>query len=197
MGRKLVPDPSWVGGREADKAVREAGIETSAQAARGEPKSFGELPELVSGYGRIVTRVFDLPDPEAEYQELETSLREMHSGATTALEVAEDNARRAHRLYVNARAAAEKFNIEAGVIEASMRSDALASLTRDKQGGHHNKAITEADVAGRMAVLFPDEALDLADRKIKARKMVEHLEVFAQLWRSRCYSLSTIVSARR
>lgn len=200
MGRKLVADQKgvdWGAKRDADETARTVGFEQSAQEARGEKRSFGSPPELSPGYRRIVVRVFDLPDPDKEYEELEVALREAQPSPVVALEMAEDNARRAHRLYVCARAAAEQFNIEASMIEAAMRADALAAITRDKASGHHNKAITEADVTGRMATMFHDEFIDLADRRIKSRKMVEHLEAFAQLWRSRCYSLSTIVGSRR
>lgn len=180
-----------------DNTMRGLGIEQPAQQVRGERASFSDLPEMGRSFGRIVERVFDLPDPMAEYDELEAALRESQPSPVAALENAEDNARRAHRLYVCARAEAERFNIEASVIEASMRSEALAALSRDKLGGAHNKTITEADINARVSTMFPDEYLDLADRKIKSRKMVEHLEAFAKLWATRCYSLSTIVSARR
>lgn len=199
MTRRLVSDKErdvW-GTRDATNATRTAGIEESAQQVRGERVAIGQLPEIQPGYRRIVVRVFDLPDPDAEYEALEVALRESQPSPVAALEIAEDNARRAHRLYVCARAAAEQFNIDASMIEAAMRTEALAAIAHDKASGHHNKTITEADITARIAVMFHDEYRDLQDRRIKSRKMVEHLEAFAQLWRSRCYSLSIIVGSRR
>jgi hypothetical protein len=186
----------------ADKVTAEAGIVASAQAARGDApaRPFGKLPEHGPGFDRITTSIFTLPDPSAEYEALEAALKvgtQEFTRIADAMDNAEDNARRAHRLYVNARLDAERFNIDADVIEAAMRTPALHALEADKLAGVRTKQITDTDVASKIAALFPDEHRDLAERRIKSRKMVEHLETFAQLWRSRCYSISKMLESKR
>jgi len=184
--------------RELDKNTRELGIERSAGSIRGDAP--GGMPTHGKGYADIVERVFDLPDPEAEYDTLEKALKlgtQAFDSISSALDSAEDNARRAHRLYVNARVDAERFNIDAEVIEAAMRTNAIAELQREKDAGHRSKAITDSDTSAKVAAMFPDEFRDLAERKVKSRKMVEHLEAFAGLWRSRCYSLSKMLESKR
>lgn len=186
--------------RELDQNARESALEVSAQAARGDATPFGALPTSGAGYDRIIERVFDMPDPDGEYDELERALvlgTRTYESVSDALDHAEDNARRAHRLYVNARVDAERFNIDADVIESAMRTQAVGELQREKDAGVRTKAITEADTTSKVAALFPDEYRDLAERKVKSRKMIEHLEVFAKLWGSRCYSLSKMLESKR
>lgn len=186
--------------KELDTGARETGLVTSAQAVRGDANPFGALPAPGPGYDRITERVFDLPDPDAEYDDLEQALvlgTRTYESVSDALDRAEDNARRAHRLYVNARVDAERFNIDADVIESAMRTQAVAELQREKDAGIRTKTITESDTASKVAAMFPDEYRDLAERKVKSRKMVEHLEVFAKLWGSRCYSLSKMLESKR
>lgn len=189
--------------READRVVGAAGIVQSASAARGEARAaspFGAMPQPGPGYDRITERIFDLPDPDAEYEELERALslgtRE-HDSVFEALDRAQHNARRAHRLYVCARVDAERFNLDADVVEAAMRTQALHALEQDKLAGVRTKQITDADVGAKIAALFPDEHRDLAERRIKSRKMLEQLETFAKLWSSRCYSLASMLDSQR
>src|SRR5258706_3487080 len=63
----------------------------------------GTGPALTQGFERIVERVFDLPDPLAEYDRLERELklgdqRTDYGSLQKALDSAEDNARIAHKL---------------------------------------------------------------------------------------------------
>lgn len=157
------------------------------------------LPALSAGMNGITVRVFDLPDPEGEYAELEGALsvgsRESDDIAK-ALDVAEDSARRAHRLYVNARLDAERFAADAEVIEGALRGQAAAELQAEKESGARTKQITDADVRGKAALLFPDEWRALSEGKAKAELMVKHLERFADLWMRRCHSLAALLARR-
>jgi hypothetical protein len=193
MARRKIEDQ-----RDTEQAMAIAGVTTTAGAMRaGVP--FTSQPELGEGYGRISVHVFDLPDPETEYRELVDQLGHTTAldGPVERLDNAEDNARRAHRLYVCARVDAERFNLDAELVEAAMRGQAIERLQHEKTIGQRSKAITEADVTAMSAAMFPDEWRDLADRRIKSRKMLEHLEAFASLWTSRCHSLSRLIEARR
>lgn len=158
-----------------------------------------DLPSLSAGMNGIVVRVFDLPDPEGEYAELEGALsvgsRESDDIASS-LDVAEDSARRAHRLFVNAKLDAERFAADAEVIEGALRGQAAAELQAEKESGARTKQITDADVRSKAALLFPDEWRALSEGKAKAELMVKHLERFADLWMRRCHSLGALLSRR-
>lgn len=185
--------------RVADATVRSAGIVQSAQEARGETP-FAALPVMDKGFERIKDTIFQLPDPDAEYADLERALvlgTQQFDSISAALDKAEDHARRAHRLYVCARVEAEKFNIDADIVEGAMRTQAVSELQREKDAGIRTKQITDADTSARLGAMFPDEWRDLQERRIESRKMVEHLERFSDLWRSRCYSLAKLLESRR
>lgn len=163
-------------------------------------RAFGAMPMAGDGFAQITERVFDMPDPDAEYAELEGALQlgtQTADSIVSALDRAEDHARRAHRLYVCARVDSERFNLDADVIESAMRTQAVSELQREKDSGVRTKQITDGDTTAKIAAMFPDEHRDLAERRVKSRKMVDHLEAFAQLWRSRCYSLSKMLESRR
>lgn len=185
--------------READAVTRAAGVVVAAGAQSSAPFA-GPMPEPGEGYARIVERVFSLPDPDAEYEALERALvlgtREFDS-IHDALDHAEDNARRAHRLFVAAKLDYERFVADADVIEGAMRTEATADLQAEKESGARTKQITDADVRAKCAALFPDEFRDLAERRTSAKLAVEHLERFADLWVSRCRSLGGMLAARR
>lgn len=189
--------PAWEDVK-ADARMRAAGIVTAPDAARAGTN--GSLPALSEGYATVQERIFTLPDPNGEYEELERSMklgtREFDS-VSRALDDAEDNARRAHKLYVNARLDYERFGIDADIIEAGMAAQARTELEREKESGQRSKQITQDDVKHKCLVLFPDEWRDLAERRIKGRKMLEHLERFAELWKVRCFSLAKQLEARR
>jgi hypothetical protein len=183
---------------EADIRARAAGIVSPADAAR--MHAMQSLPTLEDGYLAVQERIFTLPDPNAEYDELERAMklgtREFDS-VSRALDDAEDNARRAHKLYVNARLEYERFSIDADIIEAGMAAQARTELEREKETGQRSKQITQEDVKHKCLAMFPDEWRDLAERRVKGRKMLEHLERFAELWKTRCFSLAKQLEARR
>lgn len=158
-----------------------------------------ELPELNISFTRIRESVFTLADPDGEYKHLEEgiSLREaLTPGALmTALNDAEDNARRAHKLYVVARADYERFERECEPIVEGMRDAANRELQAEKDQKLRSKAITDADVRGRAATMFPDEWRNIDTRRIKANGMLEHLRALAELWKNRCYSLNGMLNA--
>lgn len=192
------PEPqSAADKRDADEALRSAGIVETAH----EQKAFaGPMPVLNDGFRRIEERVFDLPNPDAEYESLEGALsvgsRDTDDLAR-ALDEAEDCARRAHRLYANAKLDLARFQADAEVIEGAIRTEAAAELQRERDSGLRTKQITDADVTAKAAALFPDEWRDLAARKVRAKLAVEHMERFADLWVSRCRSLGGLLASRR
>jgi hypothetical protein len=157
------------------------------------------LPELGVAFTHIRESTFSLADPEGEFRYLESRLALTEAltpgNLQSALNIAEDCARRAHRLYVVARADFERFEIECEAIVEGMRSEANRELQAEKDRKERSKAITDADIRGRAAILFPDEWALVSERKVKAQGMLDHLKRFADLWQQRCYSLSTMLNA--
>lgn len=160
-------------------------------------------PSMGAGFERIVERVFRV-DILAEYEELERGLklskpahRADYSELVDALDEATDNARRAHLLVVNGKVALEGFELDTTVILADMRAQATAALQREKEAGQRNKTITDADVETWMAHKFPDEWRETSGRRSKAKRMVEHLDRLADLWKDRRASLDTMVKGAR
>lgn len=184
--------------RDADVLAREAGIVTTAPDQRASPVNGAATTS--PGFMRIAERVFDLPDPDGEYAELEQALSLGSSefdSIVKAVDAAEDDARRAHRLYVNAKLDYERFAADAALIEGAIRSEASAELQREKDSGVRTKQITDADVVAKCAALFPDEWRDLAEKRVRAKLSVEHLERFADLWVGRCRSLGGMLASKR
>jgi hypothetical protein len=180
--------------RPIDKAEQ---LVTQASDVRGDEKA---APALGTGYERIRERIFTMPDPEHEYAELERALvlgTQQFDNIAHALDQAEDNARRAHRLYVCARVDAEAFSLQADIVEGGWRTKAVAELQREKELGLRTKQITDGDVSGKMAQMFEEEYRSLQQKRIESRKMLEHMERFADLWKTRCYSLATMLSVKR
>jgi hypothetical protein len=183
---------------DADELTRAAGIVVTAPAQRASPVN-GTAAQSPA-FQRITERVFDLPDPDGEYVELEAALTlgtSEFDSITKAVDAAEDDARRAHRLYVNAKLDYERFVADALLIEGAIRTEASASLQAEKDSGQRTKQITNADVLAKSAALFPDEWRDLAEKKVRAKLAVEHLERFADLWVGRCRSLGGMLASKR
>lgn len=163
----------------------------------------GDGPSMGKGYERITARVFSI-DEWTEYEELEKDLklgevahRAEYSTLVDSLERAEDNSRRAHRLFVNAKVALEAFEIDAQVIESDMRAQALAKLEDAKATGQMKKTITNDDVTAQMAAMFPDQWRAAAQRRAKAKQSVAHLEHLVDVWKARSRTLNTMVQTSR
>jgi len=160
-------------------------------------------PTMGDAYDRISTRIFRV-DVLSEYEELEAALRfgkpasrAEYGELIDALDEATDNARRAHLILVNAKVALEGFELDQTIVMSDMRAQATNALEREKESGARKKAITEADVEAWMASNFADEWRSAAERRAKAKRMVEHLERLSDLWRTRCQALDTMVRTAR
>ena len=161
-------------------------------------------PSMGPGYERIQTRLFTI-DVEAESAYLEEHLRlpkpahlADYAILIGALDEAEDCSRRAHRVYVNAKLTLVSFEADLEVLDGTMRDTAMDRLTQQKASGERAKAITNDDVRAMIASLFPDEVRAQAERRAKAKLMVEHFEWIAQCWKARARELDTMLgSAQR
>lgn len=114
-----------------------------------------------------------------------------------AVDRAEDNARLAHKLYLAGKIERERANIVAQMTLKDLRTQALAELHNEKTEGTRRKQITDSDVDYKCAAMHPHiwEETSLKIRRIKAAE--EDLESLAELWKSRCRTLQTILHTLR
>ena len=157
---------------------------------------------MAPAFARILEHVFKV-DPWKDYSDLEDALKIGGRGYTdhdtlmSALNSAEDNARRAHQLYCAARAEQERWELNSQVIEGVARRGVLRDLEAEKEAGQRKKQITEADVAGYIQLKYPDEYDRLRLTRLKLRKLVESMERLAELWVSRCRTLQVMLGKAR
>lgn len=154
------------------------------------------------GWNRIVERVYDLPDPEAEYASLEADLalgpqRAERGSLVEHLDRAARNLQRAHKLYLAASDLVENFKADSEVAYAAKREEANASLQALKAKGEFSKAINNADVESKMALMFPDDFVAHKKRTARMTGMLEHVKKLVACWEIRCSTLQTQTNALR
>lgn len=157
----------------------------------------GVPPRVGGGFDRLQTVIIDESvDPIAEYEVLEKAL--MIEEALTPENVrgkineVEKYAARAHRLFVLCKVQIARYQIDADAAMSSMRDQAVAELTLEKNKGLRAKQVTDDDVTARCATIHPDEWKELNDQMVKNKAMLGHIERFADLWQRRSWSLSSL-----
>lgn len=176
-----------------------------------------QLPRMPKSYERIVTTVFDMPDPHEEFSRLRQELElnavkpsnANYGDLVDALDQAEKNAQRAVELVANFNLAHEAFIMDELAISGPLRERAKGALEKEKReeferakaelgskapGG---KQITEADVAAAVASMFPDEARALAQRVAEGKGALLSVKSLADRWAERAKDLRAMVSTTR
>lgn len=176
----------------------EDSFEKAAAAAEGslnyDAPSGG--PILTGGFDRIVTRLYEI-DADSEERELTEKLR-LSMKASRAeygmiveyLDEAEDCARRAMKLFVNAKVAHMAFELDATAIIGAMRKEAVDALNAGKLDPEGKpikgmKQITNDDVTAYCATNWADEWSRLELGREKSKRMCDYLERLADLWKAR------------
>jgi hypothetical protein len=160
------------------------------------------LPKPGRTFATIVDRLFAPDfDPAVEEQELRSALS-MAVALTPgelekALERSDAAALRAHRLYIVAKVDYERFEIQYEAIADAMRTEALRQLQAEKDAKLRSKVITEADIRGRCALLYPDEWRDACECKARYEGAVAHLKELHERLAQRSYSLGQMLGRRR
>lgn len=165
--------------------------------AKGPPKR----PPLEPGVKAIIDTIFEV-DYAQTWKVLQEQLvigedRTDHGTVVQHLDHAEDNARKAHQLYVNMRLDQERYEIDTKIVWAALYDEAHARLQAQKAKGERSKQITDGDVAYKMAELHPDEFRAYEIEKKRFDLAVKHAETLAELWSSKARSLNTILSRMR
>ena len=196
--------------RPADPVSRDEELEILAKAEQVIADASKPPPLFVSpnkGTGglapdmeRIIETVYSV-DAAKEYAELEQNLEigEDRGDLRTLqrhLDKAEDRARRAHKLFLAGRLEKVKWELDAEVVSAGMRKKAIDDLEADKAAGR-SKRVTNDDVDARVSEMFVDEHRAQKIKREQLKGMVEALERLADLWKQRCFTLSSLLSNLR
>lgn len=167
-----------------------------------------DFPVLGGGFDRIVSRVYAI-DTDKEYDELVAGLqstmqpsRSDYGTIVDALDVAEDCARRAMMLFVNAKVTDKAFELDSLAITGAMRKDAVAALNAEKVGDDGKpikgmKAITNDDVTAYISSQWADQWRRIELDREKSKRMCEYLERLAELWKQRARDLGIMASNAR
>jgi hypothetical protein len=152
-------------------------------------------------FQRIVSTVF-IDSPMKVYKRLERGLyigeRRGHPDTVKkALDLAERNARLAHKLWMTATVEEVRWKHDNAIVWATIRQEATRELQRQKDQGSRNKTITDADVDSMCSLLHHDEyrAQEISRARVKA--MVRSLEDLTEKWNSRCRSLQAMIGKLR
>ena len=163
----------------------------------------GEPQTLPDAYGAIVTSVFGVADPQELYDQILAGIKPIKASQCSTGELlecmdrAQENARLAKQLHVNMKATVEATELDNQVIVAAMRERATASLEAEKDAGTRRKAITDADVSGLAATLFPDEWRRIHDATSKAKQTLSYVENLVERCVERARDLRAILAASR
>jgi len=197
-----------MGGLKADASEAAAAAESlvvpAQPSTRGVLESLPDVDKRVEfwdRYAKVVEQVYALDDPAAEFAAIVSALR-IEDALTPgrlqeALNDAEDVARRAHRLYVCAKADFDSWELEHEQLLGRMRDGATTELQVEKEQGRRNKAITDADVRARAAQMYPEDWAAANERRGRADGMLDHIKRVASLWEARCYSIAAMLQAGR
>jgi hypothetical protein len=123
------------------RASVETPQEPKASPLKAVPRPTAATPRLPEPYGRIVTTVFDMPDPYAEFEHLRADLefskvepsRADYGTVIDALDDAEKNAHRAVELVVNFEAVSAAFEMDTLAISGPLRERARSQLEKENR----------------------------------------------------------------
>jgi hypothetical protein len=177
--------------RKRSEAGAPAKLFESANAAPGASNDFEQLVE----------RFFQV-DLAAEYAALEPDLklgeeRTDYGSVLAALDRSEDNARRAHALYISSKVEQKRYEIEADKVSAAMRTEARLALQEEVEMGKRKGVISIAELGAEASRRHPDEYAAAAIKAEKIKRAADHLERFADLWKERCRTLSVVLQTMR
>jgi hypothetical protein len=168
-------------------------------------------------YERIVTSVFDMPDPDQEFKKLREELelskvrpsQASYGVVVDALDVAEINAQRAVELVVNFELVTSAFEEDILAVSGPLRERAKEQLEKEKLEAYEQakaqigskaptgKQITNDDITAAVSSMFPDEARAVAHRKAQAKGALEAAKSLAERWKERARDLRAMVSTTR
>lgn len=142
---------------------------------------------------RIVVSVLNC-DIDGEYERLTNSLK-LRGGrgdrgiVQQSIDEAEDNARIAHQVYINAKLVKEAYESKVEPVIAGMWASARQLLEKEKTEGLRTKQITDNDVKYKVIEMYGDEYSSQQTKLRQYDQTIKHLEHIVQVWNSRCNSV--------
>jgi hypothetical protein len=122
---------------EEQEAIKAKPTESTSKASPRREIDVARLPVLDAPWLKIQERVFTIADPDREFEDLRERLKLTEAltpmNLETALNNAEDCARRAHALYINARLEFEAYEHEMTPVLEAMREAANSDLQDEKR----------------------------------------------------------------
>ena len=160
-----------------------------------------EVEPMRPDLDKVIESIF-VNDIHETWQELEAGLRvgEKRSEAGVmlkALDEAETNARKAHRLFITAKIAHEEWEKTNEPVFGAIWNRANRELQEEKDSGQRSKQITDADVRAKAAVMYPDQWKAQEVKRARAKATVESLSHLSDTWLSRCASLQKMYGKSR
>lgn len=192
--------------RLGDDAPPAAAATTDASPSTNEIDAFmgsgAGGPTLGSGWDRIVTTTYRI-DPVVLHERVKAGIRPIgaeraeYPELVKALDEASSIADDASLLAVNGRLVLRQYEADLEALQADMRAQATAKLQSEKESGSRSKAITDADVVGKMAAMFPDEYRRQTAALEKAKGTVKHLDQLQERAVERVRALDGMVRSSR
>lgn len=160
-----------------------------------------ERPAYHVDFERIIERIYSI-DIKKEYDRLEQALvlgekRSDRGTLAKAVDEAENNARRAHEIYLCAVRERTRWEAEAEIVMAPLRKHANEALQALKADGLHSKIITDADVRAKMASQHPEEFKWHEEHSAKIKGLEEATKKMSEVWTSRCASVRLMYDKAR
>ncbi len=194
--------------RTASKSEPEPEPEAEEKPAPREPKPVpfmddGRIPrppDLKRGFQTIVDDLFDSGfDVAEEWKNIRERLVIKDALTPGALKrdanEREELAERAYQLYIVGKVEIAAYMRESESTYGAMRQSAKAMLEKMKAAKEITKSITEADVVAEAARLYPDEWANICTLRDRAEAMLDSLRNLATLAKSRCFTVSNMVSS--
>lgn len=195
------PKPKVVG---SAKAELQPGQEREHSVGSNSVTRATEL--RMSGFETIIDSVFTF-DPEAAYEEVIAGLTLSGKASATsygelvdALDVAEDNARKALQLVAKAKVTCARFITDSDILRAELHQQATSELLakfEDPSDRTVTKKPTVADIEAYKITTYYDEWADLESKTQEAKRTVDYLEGLASLTSQRARDLRQMVAGSR
>lgn len=184
-----------------DEPATPKGDEQAADAFDFDHANRPKAEPLRGDLDRVVSTIF-VDDIHETWKALEAALHigeksSDHGTLIKALDRAETNARKAHRLYVTAKVSADEWEKANDVVFSALWAESNRALQAEKEQGIRSKQITDADVRAKCAMLYPDEWKSQEIKRARVKATVDSLAHLSDTWLSRCKTLQTMLGKSR
>lgn len=153
-------------------------------------------------WDQVISTIYEPFDVVQEYKRLTACLEIGDERQSTGVVMkhadrAEENWRKAQRLYAKALAEQLRYKHTSELALAPLRAAANRELTAEKRSGDRPKAITDGDTRAKMIELFHDEVSSQEATDLRMTGMVDSCKHLMECWQSRCRTLQGMLAKTR